>query len=108
MSTQLATALRALVNATFHMTDTSTQTGTAFPDAHRAAREALKVYNASDEARRARAEAYLADAGKRIEALADEIEGKIVENGSVTGHYGPMKDCITHLRSAADALGVQP
>ena len=63
---------------------------------------------ASDEARRARAEAYLADAGKRIEALADEIEGKIVENGSVTGHYGPMKDCITHLRSAADALGVQP
>ena len=108
MSTQLATALRRLLDATYHMTDTSIKTGNAFPDAHRAAREALKAYDASDEARRARAEAYLADAGKRIEALADEIEGKIVENGSVTGHYGPKKDCIAHLRSAADALDVQP
>ncbi len=38
----LGHALDKLVKATYHMTDTSTQTGTAFPDAHRYARAALK------------------------------------------------------------------
>lgn len=104
MSTQLADALRALVNATFHMTDTSTKTGTAFPDAHRVAREALKNYDASDEARRARAKAYMSDVGKRIEELADELEMKLTAEKDFTPYLGRMRACVAHLRTATDAL----
>ncbi|MBP9033806.1 MAG: hypothetical protein KBG29_07920 [Pseudomonadales bacterium] len=108
MSTQLADALRRLLNATFHMTDTSIKTGNAFPDAHRAAREVLKAYDASDEARHARAQGYLADVAKRIESLADEIEGEIVENGDFAGYHDPMKACVANLRNATDQLDTLP
>lgn len=108
MSTQLANALRQLVNATFHMTDTSIKTGNAFPDAHRAAREALKAHDASDEARHARARSYLADVATRIEALADEIEGEIVGNADFNGYHAPMKACVSYLRTATDPLDTLP
>ena len=39
-------ALRDLVNATHHMTDTSPLTGDAFPKAHARARHALEVHDA--------------------------------------------------------------
>ena len=108
MSTELANALRQLVNATFHMTDTSTKTGTDFPDAHRAAREALKAYDASDEARNARALGYLADLAARIEALADEIEYETAGNSAFAGYHDPMKACVANLRDAADQLDELP
>ena len=108
MSTELANALRQLVNATFHMTDTSIKTGNAFPDAHRAAREALKAYDASAEARQARARSYLANVAARIEALADEIEEMIEENADFTGCHGPMKACVTNLRTATAPLEPTP
>ena len=108
MNTQLANALRRLVNATYHMEDTSHVTSNAFPVAHAAAREALKVYDASDEARHARARGYLADVTKRIESLADEIEREIVNNGDFAGYHDPMKACVANLRNAADQLDTLP
>lgn len=42
----LAKALRNLVNATYHMTDTSPKTGDAFPAAHAKARQALSAHDA--------------------------------------------------------------
>ena len=41
----LANALRQLANATYHMTDTSPNTGDAFREAHREAREAILAYD---------------------------------------------------------------
>lgn len=107
-NSQLADALRQLVNATYHMQDTSPVTGRAFPEAHAAAREALKAYDASDEARHARVRSYLADVATRIEALADEIEEMIVDNGDFAGYHDPMKACVANLRNAADQLEPTP
>lgn len=104
MNNQLADALRALVNATFHMVDTSAKTGTAFPDAHRVAREALKNYDASDEARRARVMAYITDVNTRVEELADEIEMRLTAEKDFTPYLGRMRACVAHLRTATDAL----
>jgi hypothetical protein len=40
---RLADALRELVRVTYHMADTSAATGDAFPNAHKAARDVLRL-----------------------------------------------------------------
>lgn len=95
---QLANALRQLVQATYHMTDTSTLTDRAFPNAHAAAREALAAYDASEEGLRARARDYAVSVSNRIEALACEIaESDFSPDNTFTS-------TVMQLRSAADTL----
>lgn len=79
-----AEPLRALLRATFHMTDTSLKTGDAFPDAHKAGREAIQAHDA-------------ANLGQQLHALADSLQ-----TGLAAGQVAPSAAYL--VTRAVDAL----